>query len=890
MRLRRLRLQDYRGVASCDVELLLEGQSAGVTIVEGPNEVGKTSLAEAIRLLWDFPHSSRHRDVRAVQPVGRDVGTRICLDGDGGEVAFTYTKVFNRDAKAELSIRRPRTEQLTGKEAHERAATLLADMVDVDFWRALQVPQGTVAQADVMDSAALGAALARSGGQAVVDERDGLVAGLVTAERARWRTAAGRDRAALTDVRAEAERLRAERDQAAAVLEAVRVDLEEIERLEIVIPQQREAVTASSRELATLGKELAALDDLTERARELERATELARSFADRARRDLDARRELRREADEAMAAARDALARVDDETDLRSATAAFQSADADLRQARVEARRCAEELARAEAACDRLRDEQQVRELGARRERVAQVTARLDAADDAIAAVRLDATTMAALRDADADVVRARATLSAAGAAIRVTALADTSIGMDGDQPVAMKAGETVAAQASGPLQLVVADVARLDIFPGSGTESLTVALERATDRRAALLDAAGFPDVGAAEAAWDTVAALRRDRDAAAAERTGLLADMSADDLDRALQAAAARLQRHADASPADDGGSDLETARCHRDRVRGKVARADDRVRLADDRAKRARDALDALQQDRQEARTRAEVAAATHRQAAERLERQRAALADDALDAELARRRRQLEDAIGAQQAVRRQLDAADGESLRERAASLEAAVRHGSETVRESLQRNSALEAAVAARSADGPGSRLDELQTRLERAERTLHRHQRRADAAELLEEIFARRRDDQRRKYLAPLAEQIEHLGRILWGPSFAVELGDDLRIHTRVLDGRGLPYDQLSLGAQEQLALIGRLACAIVVGPGGAPLIVDDALGFSDPERLRRMGAVLAVAGRSCQIILLTCHPQRYLHVTGARTVQLRSGIRDRAAIEAA
>lgn len=55
------------------------------------------------------------------------------------------------------------------------------------------------------------------------------------------------------------------------------------------------------------------------------------------------------------------------------------------------------------------------------------------------------------------------------------------------------------------------------------------------------------------------------------------------------------------------------------------------------------------------------------------------------------------------------------------------------------------------------------------------------------------------------------------------------------------------------------------------------GEPLILDDALGYSDPGRLEAMGAVLALAGRSCQVILLTCYPERYRHVGGAAIRQI-------------
>jgi uncharacterized protein YhaN len=56
-----------------------------------------------------------------------------------------------------------------------------------------------------------------------------------------------------------------------------------------------------------------------------------------------------------------------------------------------------------------------------------------------------------------------------------------------------------------------------------------------------------------------------------------------------------------------------------------------------------------------------------------------------------------------------------------------------------------------------------------------------------------------------------------------------------------------------------------------------GGASLILDDALGYTDPERLKLMGAVLAKAGKECQIIILTCVPDRYSNIGEAAVVRL-------------
>ena len=125
----------------------------------------------------------------------------------------------------------------------------------------------------------------------------------------------------------------------------------------------------------------------------------------------------------------------------------------------------------------------------------------------------------------------------------------------------------------------------------------------------------------------------------------------------------------------------------------------------------------------------------------------------------------------------------------------------------------------------------------------------------------------------------MAPFKEQIEQLGRIVFGPTLEVELDGDLRRAQRTLHGITLDVEQLSVGAREQLAVICRLGCAAIVSPGGggAPVVIDDALGWSDPSRLQAMGAAIAAASRDCQVIVLTCTPGRYAHVGNAEVVRL-------------
>src|SRR5690606_23792379 len=99
-------------------------------------------------------------------------------------------------------------------------------------------------------------------------------------------------------------------------------------------------------------------------------------------------------------------------------------------------------------------------------------------------------------------------------------------------------------------------------------------------------------------------------------------------------------------------------------------------------------------------------------------------------------------------------------------------------------------------------------------------------------------------------------------------------------LVVRARTLDGRTVPFEELSGGAKEQLGILARLAVARLVDPDqGVPVVLDDALGYTDPDRLRQMGEVLgaSAAGAEVQVILLTCPPDRYAAVPQASTVRL-------------
>lgn len=131
--------------------------------------------------------------------------------------------------------------------------------------------------------------------------------------------------------------------------------------------------------------------------------------------------------------------------------------------------------------------------------------------------------------------------------------------------------------------------------------------------------------------------------------------------------------------------------------------------------------------------------------------------------------------------------------------------------------------------------------------------------------------------REDAYRAYRAPLRNGIMNLGQIIFGPDLDVELDEELKIVKRTLGKTTLPWESLSAGAREQLAVLTALAAAQIAAADGVPLILDDMLGYTDPDRLERLGAVLGSAD-DAQVIILTCMASRYQHVGGAKTIRLR------------
>ena len=275
--------------------------------------------------------------------------------------------------------------------------------------------------------------------------------------------------------------------------------------------------------------------------------------------------------------------------------------------------------------------------------------------------------------------------------------------------------------------------------------------------------------------------------------------------------------------------------------------------------------------------QQAETLLEEARATARNGSAALQEAREKASDASLDEAFAKAEAELGAAQSLLAEEQRKLDAYDGESIRTLATNSRSAAESAQRELNDACQVYAGVRSLVEAGREKGLFERARNAQDRALASAERLARVEARAHGVRRLLDVLTACRKDAYEKHRAPFRERVEKLSRLAFGKEVRIDLADDLTVARRVMDGITLDFQQLSGGAQEQLGLASRLATAMLLGNEGGPLLLDDTLGHSDPERLRGVGAMIGAAAQEAQVVIFTCQPDRFAHVGGARIVRL-------------
>jgi DNA repair exonuclease SbcCD ATPase subunit len=150
----------------------------------------------------------------------------------------------------------------------------------------------------------------------------------------------------------------------------------------------------------------------------------------------------------------------------------------------------------------------------------------------------------------------------------------------------------------------------------------------------------------------------------------------------------------------------------------------------------------------------------------------------------------------------------------------------------------------------------------EEAASKVEQAGSDLERLERQAAAAKRLWEVLSVERRRIVEKLTAPVTLRVRPYLQELF-PGCVLDAGDGLDILGIQSGQLTEPFGELSGGAQEQISLLTRIGLAEVLAADGTlPLVLDDALINTDPERIRRIQRLLFRAAEKLQIILFSCH----------------------------
>ena len=880
MRVHRLTLRDYRGVRSCELTFA----ERGITVVEGDNESGKSSAAEALHLLMEYRDDSTHKKVMVVKPLHLDAGAEVEAEISVGSLRFTYAKRWHRDRFTRLRITSPRAEVVTGRDAHDRVRALLGGTVDLELWRALSAPQAEgLHQAALRDHPSLVAALdAVAGGELGTPEESDLL-GRAEAEAARWFTPLGKAKGNLVELRrrsAAAATAVTAHETAIAALDADVSWCADLERragdLSPKLVTATHAAEAASEHAAELRARHAAVEGLALSADLAGSRAELAHNAAGR-----------RNALVEGVAQATLDVAPAQGE--LGTASAAMEAAKLAVAEAAIAASAAragsaaaGDAAGQAEADDARVRDAatlaQVARQLGEVElllGNAARLQQELAETEAALAARQSTPAALAGVQEAHDDALRAEAALAAGRASVLIEALRDVSITVDGAEEHLSAATITERAVADS-LVLELAGELRVTIAAGAAAGELEARHRAATALVAERCDALGVTDLAGARTLEDerrALVSLVQARHTAVAAALGgrTLAHLT----ELAVQArevlAAGGLPR----PTAPLGAEVLETARRRWDEARAAQRSAQRSADLATARSDTAQVTALAAIAGLEQAEAVLRAARAEVDRRALVLAAARAETSDDALEGAVLSAEDEAASTLRAWQVAAAEVAGSALEHA-EQAAQRTTVERDGIARSLAQLREDLvAIRSRLELQGEGGLHDRLADAQRLASAIDAELTSVESKAAAARLLLTTLTRHRDEAARAYGEPLQVQLELLGRLVFGATFVVELDDELRIAARILDGVPVPWSELSVGVKEQLAVLTRLAAATIVSPnGGVPVVFDDVLGFTDPGRLALMSAAFEAAAEHCQIIVLTCDPARYRHLARALT----------------
>lgn len=865
MKLHRIHVENFKAID----ERTLELPDCGVVIATGRNEIGKTSMVEALDLLLDTSTkaSSKSRKVRIAQPYGTSLQVVVEAEMTIGDHRFVHRKCFLKDKESSLKfLAGPRAGQtITGDEAVEMMETLLSG-TDMTLWNALRLMQASGLSPLRLDSSqALTAALEQAGGQQPDEGSGGGLMDRARAEYDKYFTPGGSERRNVFADRDELEEIRSNLAKGQERLAEVDEVVDSLSRINEQISHDQTVVASKKTDCQ---KAEAALASLTELEKEVETTKRTAKEAAQRhaeAKRAHDMRAKLiddlataqdKYEHCQRVAAELSELGRSVAE-EREEAKTAFDEAQRKVTQAEEAETQARQTLTTARVGEESTKARQQLDRINELKTRITAEQQRLDT--EKVTGKALSALGEAVKAD---DLARDKALMASPQLAIEH--LADgVSLRIDGadlDVPI----GTTNQRRVHGELVMEMGEAWRVRISPTSEVMTLGNDAEKAHQTVVSQLEDLGVASLEQAESRL----AERRVMETHISSWREHLEEEQGEVTIQELEAMAERTTETVSITAAEAQKLEEEAVAAANE-ARTAQRQADNRLRTVEERHVEAHEKVFRANID-------AEKTAETVTRLSTELTAARKITSDEALTETLTTAQEQARLTQAEADRAQAALAERNPEQVHTEAEGTRVALTTARDRLENNIRRRAELNGQLQGLGRQQRQTEVDSLTIKEHQLARRVTGLEQRARSAKLLYQTLAAHLEHVRQSYVAPFTTQIDRIGRGVFGQELHVEIDSTLSVVARQLNGSRLEWDQLSSGAREQLGLIVRLAAARLIDPDdGVPVILDDALVYSDPVRVRHVLAEVAQSAQTSQIVVFTSAPERYDSVPGAQRV---------------
>ena len=194
--------------------------------------------------------------------------------------------------------------------------------------------------------------------------------------------------------------------------------------------------------------------------------------------------------------------------------------------------------------------------------------------------------------------------------------------------------------------------------------------------------------------------------------------------------------------------------------------------------------------------------------------------------------------------------------------------LEKALRDRREKRGKLKEQIAGLKSSVEAAEGAGLDEAIEQKVRELELMEEEKGRQDREVQILSLLLSTLRGAEQEAKEQYLSPVLNRFRPYLQLLF-PGADIRIDENLHIAGVVREaGYEEAFNHLSMGTQEQIAVLVRLAFAEMLVEQGHPatVVLDDALVFSDDRRMSRIFDILNMAAQNVQIVVFTCREQLF------------------------